>query len=39
MNASVVWDSERIEATRSTAGNKVKMAEKAVPLATANASC
>src|SRR5271166_7200917 len=39
VNAVVVRDSERTEATRSTAGNKVKMAEKAAPLATAKASC
>src|SRR5271166_3882875 len=37
--AVVVRDAERTEATRSTAGNKVKIAEKAAPLATAKASC
>src|ERR1039458_4366992 len=39
MKDAVVGDSERTEATRSTAGNRVKMAENAAPLATANASC
>jgi hypothetical protein len=39
INAAVVWDSESAEAIRSTAGNSVKIAEKAAPLATAKASC
>jgi hypothetical protein len=39
MNASVLCDSESTDATRSTAGNTVKIAEKAAPFATANASC